>query len=281
MEKKYLMFILPVITFMALFFVYPMFNTFKWSFFDYSPIRGTYTFVGLQNYLELPGVDLFKTGVVKSAVWTIVVTGLVFSISLAAALVTYTKFKGSKIFRILFTMPMCLIPSAVAIVWALFYSNPFGLINHFLDFFGYEMHSWLADPNITLFAVAFAESWFRIPMIYIMVTAGLESLPLAPQESAEIDGASYLQKLRHVILPMIKPILGIVFLFAFIDAFRVFAMLWIMTGGGPGIASTTLPVAAYRMGFAVFDYGMASAMSFILVLIAFVMAMIMIWRMKI
>lgn len=266
---------------MSIFFVYPLFNTFEWSFYDFSPFRGTCEFVGLQNYSNLINADLFKTGIINTIIWVLLVAGLGVLIALTGALVTHTKFKGSKIFRVLFSMPIVLIPSSVAIIWSLMFSDPFGLVNHVLTPLGVSTRPWLATPSTAIYAVAVAQMWFDVPMLYLMLTAGLESLPSPPLEAAEIDGASYIQKTRHVILPLLRPILIIVFLLASVDAFRRFAMVWIMTRGGPGIASATLPVAAYKESFFVWEYGMGSAISVILILIAFVFSILYIRRMKV
>jgi ABC-type sugar transport system permease subunit len=281
MKSDYVKLVLPAVIFMSIFFVYPLFNTFLWSFYDFSPFRRVYNFVGLQNYFKVTSTDLFRTGVINTVVWVPLVAGLGTFIALAGGLVTYTKFKGSKIFRALFTMPIVLIPSGVGIMWALMFSDPFGLVNHILAFLGVETRPWLAIPSFTIYLVAITEIWFDVPMLYLMLTAGLESLPSAPLEAAEIDGASNIKKTWHVILPLLRPILSIVFLLTSIDSFRRFAMIWIMTQGGPGIASATLSVVAYKEMFQLWEYGMGSAISVILVLIALAFSIVYMRRIKI
>lgn len=278
LRYDYLMLVSPAAIIMVIFFVYPIMIATYFSLLDYSILRGTKMFIGLQNYFRLFSQDIFLKSVFNTLVWVSICTVMPLLMGLLAGLLTYTRLRGYKFFRAIFSIPIIFIPSATAIIWALMYSDPFGLINHVLEFLGLERRIWLGDPVTALPAIAVADAWFRTPMTYLMLLAGLESLPQQPIEASEVDGASGFQRVRYVILPMLWPIFAIVALLRLIDSVRVFALIWIMTQGGPGISSVTLPVAVFKTSFLYYDYGAGCAWGVITVLICLALSIFLIWR---
>lgn len=277
---QYNLFILPALLVMVIFFVYPVFLTFYFSFLDYSIVRHTKEFIGLGNYIKIFKSNIFIQTAYNTFIWVVISTFVPLFLSILAALLTYEGFLGYRIFRSLFSLPMIFIPSSTAILWALMYSEPFGLINHIMEFLHLPREIWLANPKTVLPAVSIANTWYGTPMSYLMILAGLESLDIEPLEASEVDGASYWQKVRYVILPMVSPVILLVGLLRLIDVIRSFSLIWIMTQGGPGTSSTTLPVATFKVSFLQYDYGMGSAWGVINVIVTFVITLLILRRQR-
>jgi multiple sugar transport system permease protein len=136
----------------------------------------------------------------------------------------------------------------------------------------------LADPTTSLVTVAFVDAWQWIPFVAIVTAAGMETLPREVIEAARLDGANAWQELWHFTLPMIRPLLALVALIRFMDSFREFDKLFIMTNGGPGTSSETLPIYLYRFAFQYYEMGYAAAVGFtMLVLISVISTLIVRW----
>lgn len=270
--------IAPALAIMLVFFAYPIGIAVYFSLLDYSLMRRTKAFVGLANYLHVLRSDLFLRTATNTLIWVAISTALPLLIALVAALLTYFRFRGYRAFTALFSLPIVFIPSSTAILWSLMYSDPFGLVNHLFEAIGLGRRIWLADPATALPAVSIANAWYGTPFAYLMLLAGLESLPLEPIEASEVDGASNLQKVRYILLPMLWPIFTVVFLLRLIDTVRSFALIWIMTQGGPGTASLTLPVATFKASFLQYDYGLGSAWGIINVIVVMGISFAIVWR---
>ncbi len=279
-RKEYFLLIFPALLVMIIFFVYPILLTFYFSLLDYSIVRHTKEFIGFENYVKIFKSNIFVQTIYNTIIWVVVSTLIPLFISILAALLTYKGFLGFRIFRTLFSLPMIFIPSSTAILWALMYSEPFGLVNHIMDLFHFPRQIWLANPKTVLSAVSIANAWYGTPMSYLMILAGLESLDTEPLEASEVDGASYWQKVKYIILPMVYPIILLVGLLRLIDVIRSFSLIWIMTQGGPGTSSTTFPVATFKTSFLQYDYGMGSAWGVINVIITFIISLLILRRQK-
>lgn len=274
----YTLFVSPALTIMAVFFAYPIFITIYFSLLDYSIVRRTKTFIGISNYLKIFSSDLFIKTAYNTFIWVVISTVLPLIIALVAALLTYHGFKGRRFFTPLFSLPLIFIPSSTAILWALMYSDPFGLVNHLCGALGLPTRIWLGDPATVLPAISLTNAWYGTPMTFLMLLAGLESLPLEPIEASEVDGASSLQKIWHILLPMLWPILSVVALLRLIDVIRSFALIWMMSQGGPGTASLTLPVATFKVSFLHYDYGAGSAWGIINVILCLILSVGILFR---
>lgn len=267
----YSLMIIPVLVAVALFFVYPLVRVFYLGFFRASPVYGT-KFVGFGNYIQIFADRAFILTIVRNLVYVGVVVGANFLIGMGFALLTYKEVRGVKILRIILIVPMLFIPAAAAITWALLYDEEIGLINHFLKFIGLGSRMWLASGKTGFPAVMITDVWAWTPFVYLILLAGLQSLPQEPFEAAEIDGASSLQKFCYVTLPMMKPAVTVAIIMKSLDTFRTFVYMWIMTRGGPGDSTQVLSTLIFAKAFRHFRYGIGSSMGVITVLLAFVLA---------
>ena len=162
---------------------------------------------------------------------------------------------------------MLLPPITVALTWKMMYDYNYGVINFIVEVFGGKAIEWLNSPKIALFSIILTDIWQWSPFAFLVIFAYLQSLPQDIYESADVDGANYLQKLRYITLPLIKPAIFLTALLRTIDTFRVFDKVYVMTGGGPGNSTETISFYIYRNAFRYFQIGYSSSIAIIMVAI--------------
>jgi multiple sugar transport system permease protein len=178
--------------------------------------------------------------------------------------------------RVILILPILFIPAAAGMTWALLYDGEVGLINHFLRSIGLKPKMWLASGSTGFPAVMITDIWAWTPFSYLILLAGLQSLPTEPFEAAEVDGASSLQRFWHLTLPMMKPIIAIVTVIRSLHTFRTFVFIWTMTRGGPGDSTQVMSTLIFVRAFRNFRYGLGSTMAVITLLIAVVLSLFLI-----
>ncbi|WP_264843249.1 carbohydrate ABC transporter permease [Caldinitratiruptor microaerophilus] len=256
------LFPLPALAFVVVMMLFPIVYTawlslHEWSMSAVTPPR----LVGLRNYATLLGADPRFW----MAVWrTIYFTGLALVVEtvlgVAIALLLNRDFPGKNLVKTLVLLPMIATPVAIGMVWLLFYEPTIGLANYVLGLFHLPPQPWLASERGALPSLALVDIWQWTPMVALIVLAGLASLPADPFEAAQVDGATPLQVLWHVTLPLLRPTIGVAVILRAIDALKTFDIIYAMTQGGPNYASETLNLYAYTLGFSYFRMGMASAL---------------------
>lgn len=267
----YLYLVIPLLVILGALLLYPMIYTVCLSFYKHSPVYGT-SFIGGSNYIKLLQQRLFLATIGRTFVYMGGVVVMNFLIGLGFAFLTYKGGKGSGVLRTILILPMLFIPAAGANAWALMLSEEMGLINNILSFLGLPRKMWLASPMNALLAVMITDIWSWTPFVYLILLAALQSLPREPLEAAEIDGASWFQKLGYITLPMMKPAIIITLIIKGVDTFRTFDYIWIMTRGGPGNSTQVLSTLIFMQAFQNFRFGRASTMSTIALLLAFTVA---------
>jgi multiple sugar transport system permease protein len=161
-------------------------------------------------------------------------------------------------------LPLVATPVAVGIVFNLFYDPTIGFANWILSNFGIKGIQWISNTATVLPALVLVDVWQWTPMITLICLAGLASLPSDPYESARVDGATAPQVLFRITLPMLAPTILTAMILRSIDALKTFDIIYAMTGGGPGYASTTLNVLGFKYAFEQFKFGQASVMLIVL-----------------
>jgi multiple sugar transport system permease protein len=223
--------------------------------------------VGLENYRWL----LFHE---SSTFWSAVrITGLHVSgtlvpellLGLIIALLLSRKMRGNSIFTAVLIIPIVLMPSMVGMVARLYFSYD-GLINFFIETFFGAKFNW-GGKDLALLAVILVDIWEWTPFFILIFLAGLQTLPPDPYEAALVDGASALQSFWHITLPLMTPLILTALVLRFMDVLRIFDVIFVMFGGGPGTATTTLPLYVYRTTLLAEDVGRGSAASVMLIIL--------------
>jgi len=225
-------------------------------------------FLGVKNFVELFTDEMFKNTIVVTVSFTLISVALEFLVGLGLALIFTLNVKAERLIISLLIAPMVVAPVAAGLLWGSMYNAEFGIISYFLDrLFGVTGISLLGDVKTAFPSCVIVDVWQWSPFMFIILLAGLKSLPNAPFEAARIDGASTLQLFRYITLPILKPIILVVLLIRTIDAFKTFDTLYVLTGGGPASATETLSLYAYRVNFTYFNMGYGAVLALVLLII--------------
>ena len=259
--------------------IYPFFANLWYSLLSYELTRPkSRPFVGLSNYVEVLTDPEFLAAAQRTAIYVIGAVGLELVLGMLIALLLSQNLHGESIFRSLLVLPIAATPVAVGLIWRLMYNPTGGLINHFLRGIGLPTGSWTGSPATALTSLIIVDIWQWTPFVILILLAGLLALPEEPFEAAKIDGASALQSFWHITLPMLSPLIYTAMLFRFIDAFKAFDTIWVMTGGGPGRSTTTLNIHAFRTGFEFLHMGTAAAMAILMLILAITVSTVLLRR---
>lgn len=273
-RKTLLLFFLPGAIFMGAFLIYPIITMVADSFFEVG-ITGDKTFVGLENYIRAFTAGGFLKQLKNTLLYIVIAVSIETAIGLLFTLFFELNYKGSKIIRSLMMAPLMIAPLVAGLTWKLMMSSSFGIVNELLAKIGILSSSrdilWLADEKWSLLACCIADIWLTTPFMMLMILAGLQGLDSSMLEAAKMDGASLLQQVFSIKLPVIKPVLLTALSVRIIDAARTFDIIWAMTEGGPNSSSETLSIIIYKTLTRYNDVGYASAMAvvFIAVLVIF------------
>lgn len=273
-RKTLLLFFLPGAIFMGAFLIYPIITMVADSFFEVG-ITGDKTFVGLENYIRAFTAGGFLKQLKNTLLYIVIAVSIETAIGLLFALFFELNYKGSKIIRSLMMAPLMIAPLVAGLTWKLMMSSSFGIVNELLAKIGILSSSrdilWLADEKWSLLACCIADIWLTTPFMMLMILAGLQGLDSSMLEAAKMDGASLVQQVFSIKLPVIKPVLLTALSVRIIDAARTFDIIWAMTEGGPNSSSETLSIIIYKTLTRYNDVGYASAMAvvFIAVLVIF------------
>ena len=175
--------------------------------------------------------------------------------------------RGIGLLRTLFVIPVFVSPVAMGLTWRYMYQPGYGLINYLLELVGLPRVNWLASVDWALPAVVIVDVWQWTPFVTLILLAGMQSISTEITEAANLDGLSRWQYLWRMVLPLIRPVIVVVGLIRLIDALKTFDLIYIVTRGGPGTTSYTMPLHAYSKGFASFLMGESAAIAWTIVIV--------------
>jgi raffinose/stachyose/melibiose transport system permease protein len=269
-RNAYLM-LLPAVVCFVVFIAYPLLNTVRWSFFDASLTNPVRRFVGVGNYLELFRDPVFWISLRNNII--ILVGSVIFQVGiglLLAAVFDRSVRRGSTLFRTLIFTPVVMSSVAVGLVWQMLLNPQLGVINPIFKSLGIPPPSlgWLGDPTLAIYGVLLVACWQYTGYMMVLLLAGIQSVPGELYEAAILDGASERQSFWYITLPGIRNVLITATLITMIGAFKVFDLVYILTGGGPANASQVLGTYLYNQAFTQARMGYACAIAVVLLLFA-------------
>jgi multiple sugar transport system permease protein len=256
----------PVVVMIVVMMIVPTLQTALFSVSKVQLPAMDTTFIGPDNYLRFLSNSSTGSLIQRTLFWVVATVALRFVMGFAAALVFNTAIRGTRWMRVLVFIPWA-IPSVVAAsLWRWVLQTDAGVINDTLRYWGASglAQNWLGNPDLTLLLVVLAYSWAGFPFVMLFLLAGLQGIPQEYREAAQCDGANSWQVFRHITVPSMSGIIGIILLLETIMAINAFDMLFVMAGGGPADATTIFSLAVFDKVFTDFDYGGASAMSMVL-----------------
>ena len=274
-ERTYVAYAVPALVILFVVTIVPTLFLFGTSLTNLNPSRpGTLRFIGLQNYQVLFQQDRFWNSIwvqVRLSFWTV---SLQLLIGLGIALLLNSRLRFLELIRSLFIIPMVLPPVVVAIIWKVLFVPNISPINWALSLAGIQGPAWLVHPFWALFAIIVAETWEWFPFTMLMLLAALQMMPEEPLEAAKIDGASSVQVLWHIVLPLLKPAIVVAVLFRLIDSVKAFPHIYIMTAGGPGVATEPTNFYAYLQAFTFSLVGFGSSISTIILILTMALSLL-------
>lgn len=236
---------------------------------------GAPRFIGFDNFVELVSDERVVNGVKVMAAFSGASLTLELLLGLLIALYFNREFKGSELVQAIYIFPFAATPVAVALIWRIMLNPEIGVLNYLLRGLGFGGSEWIASQSMVIPSLVLVDVWKWTPMITLIVLAGLKSLPHDPYEAARIDGAGPLQIFWHVTLPLIRPVLIAALMLRSLDNLKEFDIIYTITQGGPGIASETLYLYSYNVGFGFFKAGYGSALMVVVFLIVLVFNVVM------
>ena len=277
---------LPAILFLVATVAYPLGSLLFNSFFNVkllTPNRRTW--VGFGNFVTTLTSPEVSVAALRTLQYSVFAMTLELLLGFGAALLFYAMRERSAWARTIFIFPLLVPPIVAGLLWKFLLSLDTGMINHLIDLVGLTPAvgpiNWLGNTDTVIFTVAFADIWLTTSFVALVAYAGLQGLPGDVLEAAEVDGAGYWQRVWHVILPLLRPVIAVIVIIRGVDVAKTFDLIFIQTEGGPQGASEVLSMEIYRTMVRYGNVGMASASAavFLLVMAFFAaMAYRVIWK---
>ena len=202
-----------------------------------------------ENLAKLADDWVFRRALVNTLIFVLASTTIEMILGFALALAVSEIVRGRGLVRTGMLLPILIPPVAIGNIWRLMYNPQFGVINAMLGHLGIPPQDLLGSTETALMAIVIVDVWHWTPLVFLILLAGLEALPEEVMEASSIDGATYLQKLRHIIVPLMWPALMVAFIFRSIVAFKVFDQIYLLTSGGPGTATEVISLYVYKVFF--------------------------------
>jgi len=247
MKQTPYFFLLPSILILAFTSLYPICYSIYYSFFNWN-WGNQKDFVGLSNYISLLTDKKFWIIIKNTFVFAFFACLIEIIIGLLLAIyIDRLKF-GSTIIRTLLLIPLMVSGISVTMLFKVILDNMFGIIPYFLSFIGIKSN-FFGSYDAAMPTIIGLDVWWQTSFVFIIILAGLQSIPSEPIEAAKMDGATEWEVTRYIRLPMIRSLLFLVLIFRSIDTLKVFDIIWGTTGGGPGLATEALQTYAYRVAY--------------------------------
>ena len=270
------LFLAPSFAILLVFLIFPL----SWNIYialhdvSLTTLLKEWEYVGLENFVTLFDDPNFYTSLKVTLMFVGGSVTLQFGVGILMALVLNQQIRGSGVYRVILIIPWTISAVIAAFSFKFILDDNFGILNYILNQLGMESVGWLSDPNIVIWSLVIANTWYGTPFTLLFLTAGLLSINPSLYEAARIDGASKMRSLFHITLPLLKPFMIINLILITMWSVNLFDIQLIMTGGGPLFSSTTTSLYMYRQAF---EFGLLSkgaAAGIILILINLAVAVI-------
>ena len=232
------------------------------------------------NYWEALSGGAFWHAIWRTVVVTVLAVAFEFVLGFALALLFLKQFRGRSLLTVVFLLPMMVVPAVAGFIFYMLFQTdgPVNggltvLLHDWLHVTGAIHVGWLTDPSLVIYSVTVVDIWQWTPLMFLILLSGLVALPEDQLNAARILGASYLQQLRYLVLPMMKPIILIAVIIRAIETLKLFDSAWLLTQGGPGDASSTISVYLYKTTFIATRWGYASAVAILVLILVSILGM--------
>jgi multiple sugar transport system permease protein len=220
-------------------------------------------FTGIGNFARLAADSRFGGSIRATLSFTVISVGAEFVLGLLLALSVNRLKSSSAPLRVIFLLPWTLPTAVVALLWAWIFNDQYGVLNALLIRVGLAGPpvAWLAHPSTAMAAIIVADVWKTTPFVFLILLAGLQNIPQELYEAIEVDGGGSWARFRYVIWPHLMPFVFVALVFRMVQAFGIFDLVWVMTGGGPGGATETVSIYTYQTYMRYLDFGYGAAIA--------------------
>lgn len=262
-----MLFVLPSVVFVLIFFIIPLLMTLFMSFHDW-PLFGERTFIGFENYANLTSDRQFVNSLGFTARYTLLITPPIFVLAFILASLVRHQMPGIGIFRTIFFMPVVIGLGVSSLLWVWLLNDRVGLINQFLLDINLidRPQLFLGRPDTAMNVIIVSVVWKTVGLTMILLLAGLQAIPDELYESAEVDGAGYFHKLRFITLPLLRRTIALALILSVIGSVLAFDQFYIMTSGGPRNSTISIVYWIFNNSFTYFKMGYGAAMSIVLLI---------------
>lgn len=270
------LFLAPTIILMVVLLVIPICMIFQYSFFNNAIVEKSPEIVGFKNYSKILGDKAFWNAVRNTIFFVLVSVVAHMGLGMGFAMLlnsSYFERRTKTIARVIYVLPWMFTASVIAILWKLML-QPQGIVDYLLSFIqlATKDSEWLSDRSLALYTITFVNIWCGYPFYMISLLAGLQGIPSDLYECSALDGAASLQQFLHITIPQLKPIIISISMLDFVWSIQSFAVIWMLTGGGPAKTTETLSIYIYKLAFNSSKYALASAASVIVLIVCIIAA---------
>ena len=268
-------FVLPTVVVLLLLNLFPLVYSILLSFSRVDTSTGLevgHTTLG--NWTALFHDAQFWGSIKFTVIFTVLAVVVEYAVGLALALLMRQRLAGGGFFRVLFAIPMMLAPVAIGFMWRMLYDQSNGPIDFMLSHIGVGSPGWLSNSHWAVASVVIMDVWEWTPLMFLLLLAGLQSIPDEVVDAAHVDGANGAQVIFRIIVPMLLPVSVTAIFLRMIDSFQVVGQIFLLTGGGPGTATTSTTLFGFFQGFQSFDLGYGSAIALSLLVLVIVVSTI-------
>jgi multiple sugar transport system permease protein len=263
-----LLMLAPAIVLLIGLTVVPFVVSVVFSFSNYSLVTpGDFTLVGFENYRRMLTSAEFWLALRTTLLFTVLAVSIQLVLGVGAAALLHNETRAVPLLRIIYVLPMAITPIAAVFTFRLMLNPSLGIVNYLVRQLGLPPQDWLGTPTMALASLILVDTWQWAPFVLLIAAGGLSALDEEPFEAAKMDGAGPLAIFFHHSLPMLLPYLAVAIVFRAIDAFKTFDIIFVLTGGGPGIATRTLSLLAYKHGLEFLAMGYAAALAIVMLII--------------
>ncbi|CAN0656517.1 multiple sugar transport system permease protein (plasmid) [Nitratireductor aquimarinus] len=268
------LFVLPLMTFIALFTYIPIVTSLNLSFREWDFMSPDKPFVGFDNYRLLLSSHEFWNSLYVTTIFAVISVPLRLVLALGVASFLTRETLAPRLLRGALFLPSVTSTVSIAVVFSWVFSTDYGMANALLQSLGAGKVPWLQDPQIALWVLIFVNTWKQLGYDIVIYIAGLQAIPRELYDAAAVDGGSRFHVFRRVTVPLVMPTTYFLLVISVIEAFQVFTIVSVMTHGGPAGATDLLVNMLYRIGFTLFDIGTGSALAVLLFIFLIVLAFI-------
>ena len=273
-------YLLPAIIILLLLVIFPLIYALRVSFSKWDNFtQGVSKFVGFKNYYSLLFKDKRFINSFKNSLMLWASAGfLEIMLGFFIANLLNREFFLHRVVKSIVLLPMLVLPVGAGHMWQLIFNPLFGPLNYIMGLLKLPTVDWLGSTKFALVSIIITDLWQWTPFCYLIMYAGMQGLPLEIYDAVKVDGANGWQTIWKITVPLLKKVFLVAVLFRSIDLFRMFDQIYVLTSGGPGWATETMPFYTYILGFKRFDMDKAAALSFILLLLVTLISMFFVAR---